>query len=130
MEQSPLPQDEATRLNFVRHDVFSDVYRLEVAITDLHEHPKYLLQAASQDIQKCASRLLKLVGMLQPIAAVGNEAPIRTGLMRPAEAAEYLRTSTATLARLRRQGDGPEYSKFGVRILYSKNALDKFLASQ
>lgn len=131
MDQTPSTDDEddeAESQDFFRHDVHYDIFQLETAINFLHEHPRYLLEPASSEIKKSISRLTKLLSMLQPVN--GGQEPPRAGLMRPVEAADYLRTSTATLGRLRKQGNGPEYSKFGVRILYSKNALDKFLASQ
>jgi hypothetical protein len=126
----PVPITDETEHNFFRHDTFHDVIQLERAIEQLHGHPRYLLEDAFPNIKQCLSRLTKLLCMLQPVSPHEGQVPPGAGFFRPVEAAEYLRTSTATLARLRKRGHGPEYSKFGVRILYSKNELDKFLASQ
>lgn len=49
-------------------------------------------------------------------------------LMRPKEAARYLRVSVSTLARWRVAGDGPNFSKAGPRaIIYSRESLDLWL---
>jgi predicted DNA-binding transcriptional regulator AlpA len=48
--------------------------------------------------------------------------------LRPAEAAEYLKLSESTLAKLRCRGGGPEYLKLGKRVVYAKCDLDKWLA--
>lgn len=41
-----------------------------------------------------------------------------TQFLTPAEAAQYLRTSTASLANHRYRGTGPPYLKLGRRVLY------------
>lgn len=51
--------------------------------------------------------------------------------LRVPEAAEYLRISESTLAKMRLRGDGPPYSLAGKRIvLYDKADLDKWLADR
>ena len=51
----------------------------------------------------------------------------RSDLMRPEEAASYLRVSASTLARWRTYGGGPVYLKLG-RIFYRQADLDDFIA--
>jgi excisionase family DNA binding protein len=46
----------------------------------------------------------------------------------PREAAEFLRTSTSTLAKLRLNGDGPKYCRIGRAIRYLKSDLDEYMA--
>lgn len=41
-----------------------------------------------------------------------------------AEAARYLRLSERTLERLRVEGRGPAFKKFGRRVLYAQGDLD------
>ncbi|WND77886.1 helix-turn-helix domain-containing protein [Thalassospiraceae bacterium LMO-SO8] len=51
--------------------------------------------------------------------------------MRAPHAAQYLRLSTSTLAKMRLRGDGPPYSKAGPRIvLYDRADLDAWLISR
>jgi predicted DNA-binding transcriptional regulator AlpA len=48
--------------------------------------------------------------------------------MRPREAAEYLRLSESTLAKMRMRGDGPPYVKAGPRVvLYRQSSLEGWL---
>ena len=46
----------------------------------------------------------------------------------PKEAAEFLRTSTSTLAKRRLNGDGPKYCRIGRAIRYLKSDLDEYMA--
>ena len=46
----------------------------------------------------------------------------------PREAAEFLRTSTSTLAKRRLYGDGPKFCRIGRAIRYRKADLDEFMA--
>ncbi len=48
--------------------------------------------------------------------------------MTPKEAAIYTGWSVETLAKWRRQGKGPSYSKQHKRIYYFKDRLDSYLA--
>jgi len=51
-------------------------------------------------------------------------------LMRPKEAARYLRISISTLARWRVEGQGPSFSKAGPRaVLYSQTSLDDWISN-
>ena len=43
-------------------------------------------------------------------------------------AAEYLRLSVSTLAKMRLYGNGPVYSKLGRRVVYRHQDLDAWLA--
>jgi hypothetical protein len=45
------------------------------------------------------------------------------------EAARYLGLSEAFLNRLRSVGGGPEFFKLGVRVIYSRADLDKWLGT-
>jgi predicted DNA-binding transcriptional regulator AlpA len=47
--------------------------------------------------------------------------------LRPREAAEFLRTSTSTLAKRRLNGDGPKFCRIGRAIRYRKSDLDEFM---
>jgi predicted DNA-binding transcriptional regulator AlpA len=49
--------------------------------------------------------------------------------MRPRDAAEYLRTSTSTLAKRRLSGEGPRFSRIGKAIRYLKSDLDEWMAT-
>lgn len=48
-------------------------------------------------------------------------------LLKTDEAAEFLRTTTGTLANLRCEGTGPPYLKIGRRILYEASELEAWL---
>ena len=50
--------------------------------------------------------------------------------LRPEEAAELLRLSTSTLAKMRVNSDGPPYTKSGRRVLYSLTDLHAWLAAR
>jgi hypothetical protein len=45
----------------------------------------------------------------------------------PREAAEFLRTSTSTLAKRRLYGDGPKFCRIGRAIRYRISDLDEFM---
>ena len=51
-------------------------------------------------------------------------------LLKPSEAAEYLRTATKTLEKWRVLGLGPQFTKVGGRVFYQKAHLDAWVASQ
>lgn len=50
-------------------------------------------------------------------------------ILTAAEAAQYLRLSISTLAKMRLTGSGPTYSKLGRRVVYSMNDLDQWVRS-
>ena len=51
--------------------------------------------------------------------------------LRTGDAAQYLRLSVSTLAKMRLRGDGPVYSKAGPRIVvYDMADLDAWLAGR
>ena len=53
---------------------------------------------------------------------------ISKGRLRAPEAAEYVRLSASTLAKMRLRGDGPRYSRAGPRIvIYQQDDLDLWL---
>jgi excisionase family DNA binding protein len=47
----------------------------------------------------------------------------------PAEAAQYLRSSTSTLAKLRVYGGGPDFTRIGKAIRYRRDDLDAWMTS-
>jgi excisionase family DNA binding protein len=48
--------------------------------------------------------------------------------LKPREAAEYLRTSTSTLAKRRLYHDEPKFCRLGRAIRYRRSDLDEFMA--
>ena len=48
--------------------------------------------------------------------------------LKPLEAADYLKTSTSTLAKRRLYGNGPRFCRIGTAIRYRKSDLDQFMA--
>ncbi len=54
----------------------------------------------------------------------------RGGRMDSNNAAKYLNRAPKTLAMWRMQGIGPEWSKCGGRVFYSKDALDAFIRGE
>ncbi len=53
-----------------------------------------------------------------------------TTYLTPPEAAEYLRISTSTLAKLRVYGGGPAFTRIGRAIRYTRTELDAFMAAR
>lgn len=51
-------------------------------------------------------------------------------LLTDREAADYLKMSRSYVAHLRLSGGGPEYSKLGRAVRYSRDALDRWLESR
>ncbi|WP_375762447.1 helix-turn-helix transcriptional regulator [Bradyrhizobium sp. B025] len=56
------------------------------------------------------------------------KAPNEPAYFRPRLAADYLNTSTSTLAKRRLYGGGPKFSRIGRAIRYAKADLDEFMA--
>ena len=54
----------------------------------------------------------------------------RGGRMDSNNGAKYLNRAPKTLAMWRMQGIGPEWSKCGGRVFYSKDALDAFIRGE
>lgn len=48
----------------------------------------------------------------------------------PLEAAEYLRSSVSTLAKLRVYGGGPRFTRLGRAVRYSRAELDAYMAAR
>ncbi len=48
----------------------------------------------------------------------------------PPEAAQYLRTSVSTLAKLRVYGGGPAFTRIGRAIRYRRAELDAYMAAR
>jgi predicted DNA-binding transcriptional regulator AlpA len=53
-----------------------------------------------------------------------------TPLLNIEQASKYIQLSTATLARMRRDNNGPAFVKLGARVLYRKTDLDDFIESK
>lgn len=53
--------------------------------------------------------------------------PHRAGLWKPAQAADFLGVSEQRLARMRSDGAGPNYVKFGREIRYLPGELHKYV---
>ena len=50
--------------------------------------------------------------------------------MTPHEAADYLKSSTSTLAKRRLNGDGPNFTRIGRAIRYRRVDLDAWMAAR
>jgi predicted DNA-binding transcriptional regulator AlpA len=53
----------------------------------------------------------------------------KQNLLDTAQAAEYVRLSAPTLARMRTENTGPKYAKMGGRVFYLKEDLDAWVDS-
>jgi excisionase family DNA binding protein len=53
-----------------------------------------------------------------------------TTYLTPREAAEYLRSSVSTLAKLRMYGGGPAFTRIGRAIRYPRAELDRYMAAR
>lgn len=51
-------------------------------------------------------------------------------LLTPEDVAEWLNTSTGYLAKLRSQGGGPPFTKFGRKVRYHPNAVARWLRAR
>jgi excisionase family DNA binding protein len=49
--------------------------------------------------------------------------------LKPREAAEYLRSSTSTLAKARMKKQGPDYVRIGRAIRYRQSDLDAWMSA-
>jgi len=91
------------------------------------------------DTLQPAEILTRLTRIEEAVAGIGhNDGPplgdeplVLPGgpLLKPSDAAPYLKTSTVTLERKRRQGRGPDFVKTGGRVFYRQSALDRYLAA-
>jgi len=54
--------------------------------------------------------------------------PMTSNLLTVQEAAQYLRCGVSTLNKLRVTGGGPVFVKIGARVLYEREALDRYIA--
>jgi predicted DNA-binding transcriptional regulator AlpA len=52
-----------------------------------------------------------------------------TPLLNIEQASKYIHLSTATLARMRRDNNGPVFVRLGARVLYRKIDLDAYIDS-
>jgi excisionase family DNA binding protein len=60
-----------------------------------------------------------------------NEAKVSfEAYLTPHEAAEYLRSSPSTLAKLRVYGGGPHFSRMGRAIRYRRSDLDAYMTAR
>ena len=53
-----------------------------------------------------------------------------TPYLTPPEAAEYLRTSVSTLAKLRVYGGGPAFTRIGRAVRYRRAELDAYMETR
>lgn len=53
-----------------------------------------------------------------------------TDYLTQAEAAQFTRLSPRTLERMRLTGTGPNYSKAGRRVIYSRRAIEEWLENR
>jgi hypothetical protein len=51
-----------------------------------------------------------------------------TELAKPAEVAQYLRSTTSSLAQMRYRGEGPKFVRMGRRVLYRWPDVEQWLA--
>lgn len=56
--------------------------------------------------------------------------PATQDYLDPKEAADYLRSSASTLAKLRHRRKGPAYTHIGTAIRYRRADLDAWMASK
>ncbi len=90
-----------------------------------HEYKKLV-----EDSGKPASRSPEQCMTSTPAPPPHSRAPPGRYL-RVVAAAEYLGLSTSTLAKMRLRGDGPAYSKAGLRIVvYALADLEEYLAAR
>jgi len=59
-----------------------------------------------------------------PQSATGEPA-----YLKPRQAADYINSSTSTLAKRRLYGGGPRFTRIGRAIRYAKSDLDAFMAA-
>jgi Helix-turn-helix domain len=57
-------------------------------------------------------------------------APVAQQYFTTREAAAYLRLSQSNLAKRRLTGDTPQYIKIGRKVLYAREALDRFFQTR
>ncbi len=54
---------------------------------------------------------------------------MKTRMLKPIEVEEMYKIKTGTLANWRNQGRGPSYIKYGRKILYAIEDMEKFCSS-
>ncbi len=57
-------------------------------------------------------------------------APVSAVYLTPAEVSDRFRIRPFSLANMRNRGDGPEFVKFGSRVLYPLDKLEEYLKSR
>ncbi|MBI1212972.1 MAG: helix-turn-helix domain-containing protein [Alphaproteobacteria bacterium] len=65
-----------------------------------------------------------------PASEPGSKTPENDKLLRVHHAAELLGLSASTLSKWRVTGGGPEFIKVGRRVLYQREAIDRFIADK
>jgi predicted DNA-binding transcriptional regulator AlpA len=73
--------------------------------------------------------LRETVAAISNAASISSQcpAPGQNEIMKPADAAIYLRLSRSTLAKLRLYGTGPRYTKVGRAVRYRRADLDAWI---
>jgi len=70
-----------------------------------------------------------ILGIPDEIRSFAKDNIMRTEIyLTPREAAEYLRTSTSTLAKRRLNNSSPKFCRIGRAIRYRKTGLDEFMS--
>lgn len=59
-----------------------------------------------------------------------SEVTVDSPLLSIDETADYLKVSVSTLARMRRDKNGPKYVQIGYRVTYRKEDLDAYIKSK
>ena len=76
-----------------------------------------------------ALRLLRLVGFAPPGFFYWRLPVTKETYLKPREAAEYLRSSTSTLAKARMYKRGPNFVRIGRAIRYRQSDLDAWMSA-
>ena len=59
-----------------------------------------------------------------------SEVAVDSPLLSIEETADYLKVSISTLARMRRDKNGPKHVQIGYRVTYRKEDLDAYIESK
>jgi excisionase family DNA binding protein len=59
-----------------------------------------------------------------------SEVIVDSPLLSIEETADYLKVSISTLARMRRDKNGPQYVQIGYRVMYRKEDLDAYIETK
>ena len=68
--------------------------------------------------------------MTEAVEVTVESLALESPVLNTDEAAAYMKVSLSTLARMRRDKNGPAYAMFGTRVVYRKVDLDAFIESK